>query len=86
LLLSGGGEYLALLNDSDEIVHEYNPNYPEQLEFEVLSDDKAFFDNFQIIQKMPGRFLNSPGTPGATLLGDLPDWTDGEGSLTFGRG
>ena len=55
------------------------------LEFEVLSDDKAFFDNFQIIQIEPGRFLNSPGTPGATLLGDLADWSDGEGTLTFGR-
>jgi len=55
------------------------------LEFEVLSDDKAYFDNFQILQKAPGRFLDSSGTPDAILLGDLADWYDGEGSLTFGR-
>ncbi|MBT3199031.1 MAG: hypothetical protein HN350_03855, partial [Phycisphaerales bacterium] len=30
--LSKGGEYLALLDDTGEIVHEFAPEYPEQLE------------------------------------------------------
>jgi len=55
------------------------------LEFEVLTDNKTFFDDFEIIQKEPGRFLNTSRTPDAIALGDLGDWYEGQGALTFGR-
>ena len=55
------------------------------LEFEVLSNDKTFFDDFEIVQREPGRFLASPWTPGGTALKDLADWFEGEGTLSFGR-
>ncbi|MBT3199030.1 MAG: PEP-CTERM sorting domain-containing protein [Phycisphaerales bacterium] len=55
------------------------------LEFEVLTDDKTFFDDFEIVQKEPGRFLNTSRTPDAIALGDLADWYEGQGSLAFGR-
>jgi hypothetical protein len=55
------------------------------LEFEVLSDDKTFFDDFQIVQKEPGRFLGSARTPDAISLKDLADWYEGQGNLNFGR-
>jgi hypothetical protein len=42
--LSAGGEYLALLDDNDVIVHEYLPEFPEQLEdisYGVLYDEEG---------------------------------------------
>ena len=55
------------------------------LEFEVLSNDKTFFDDFEIAKREPGRFLVSPWAPAGTDLKDLADWFDGKGTLEFGR-
>jgi len=54
------------------------------LEFTVESSDKAYFDNFQILQKEPGRFLDHPDHVTPILLGDFLD-ANGHGSLPFDR-
>ncbi|MBL7219447.1 MAG: PEP-CTERM sorting domain-containing protein [Phycisphaerae bacterium] len=51
------------------------------LEFTVLSDDKTYFDDFQIVQKEPGRFLAHDGVN--ERLGD--HLIDGVGTLDFDR-
>jgi len=51
------------------------------LDFEVLSDDKTYFDKFQIVQKEPGRFLDQAGVD--TTLGSF--MVNGIGSLDFDR-
>jgi len=51
------------------------------LEFTVLSDEKTFFDDFQIVQKEPGRFLDHAGVD--ERLGD--HLIDGVGTLDFDR-
>jgi len=53
------------------------------LEFSVTSNDKDFFDDFRIVQKLPGRFLDDEGLAD-TLLGDVLD-ASGQGSLPFDR-
>ena len=52
-----------------------------RLEFEVISDDKTYFDKFEIVQKEPGRFLEHAGVD--TTLGSF--MVNGIGSLDFDR-
>ena len=52
------------------------------LEFTIESSDKTYFDDFQIVQREPGRFLEHTGA--ATDLGSILD-ANGHGSFAFDR-
>jgi hypothetical protein len=87
--LSGGGEYLALTDAGQTIVHDYAPSFPDQ------QDDVAYGLSFSettfVGEATPFDFQvpssNADGTdwtlPSYTVIEN--DWTDGLGAVGFGN-
>ena len=86
--LSASGDYLALVDGTDTVVHEYRPEFPEQLEdisYGVLYEHHT---GVPLIAKgAPAKYTVPTATPAADWVDmafDETGWFDGTTGLGFG--